>query len=48
MVYPITSANQSAGENDNTYTYDIDLKRIKKDVNGTVTKFIYDGLIVEK
>jgi RHS repeat-associated protein len=26
-----------------TYTYDVDLKRIKKDVDGTVQKFIYDG-----
>ena len=30
-------------ENDTTYTYDAGLNRIKKDVEGTVTKFIYDG-----
>jgi RHS repeat-associated protein len=32
-----------ATDGDTTYTYDVDLKRIKKDVSGTVQKFIYDG-----
>ena len=39
----ITYISGAGGENDNTYTYDVDLKRIKKDVDGTVQKFIYDG-----
>jgi len=39
----ITYISGAGGENDNTYTYDVDLKRIKKDVDGTVTKFVYDG-----
>lgn len=39
----MTSYDGPGTENDTTYTYDIVLKRIKKDVNETVTKFIYHG-----
>ena len=38
----MTSYGGPGTENDTTYTYDIGLRRIKKDMNGTVTKFIYD------
>lgn len=39
----MTSYDGPGTDNDTTYTYDVGLKRIKKDVNETVTKFIYDG-----
>jgi RHS repeat-associated protein len=39
----ISYTSGAGGENDTTYTYDADLKRIKKDVDGTVQKLMYDG-----
>lgn len=39
----MTSYDGTGTDNDTTYTYDVGLRRIKKDVNETVTKFIYDG-----
>ena len=39
----ITYISGAGGENDNTYTYDVDLKRIQKDVDGAVTKFVYES-----
>jgi len=39
----MTSYDGPGRDNDTTYIYDVGLKRIKKDVDGTVTKFVYAG-----